>query len=132
MRYRNIIPLCFSAISLSIFAGTAVAESYPEFVEEDLIAVCRTSAENDRWGLHRSVEKFSTGTKIVGPTYKMLGERLVCNGMTLSAFTEHYGATDTLRVIDRYVIPGRIEIRDLNASRSVPKDISVSLTSPTK
>ncbi|NMH61250.1 DUF3718 domain-containing protein [Alteromonas ponticola] len=128
MRYRNILPVCFSAISLSMVASVAFAESYPASLEEDLVSVCRTSAENDRLGLRRSVAKFSINSKIVAPAYKMLGEGLICNGMTLSAFTEYYGATDTLRVLDRYVVPTSIEIRDLNASRTVPEDISVTFT----
>ncbi len=132
MNIRNILPLCFSAISLSVVSSAAIAESYPEFVEEDLISVCRHSAENDRMGLHRSVEKFAPASKIVGPTFRMLGEGLVCNGMSLSAFTEYYGAADTLRVLDRYIIPTRVEIRDLNVNRTVPAEISAVFVAPLK
>ncbi len=132
MNFRNILPLCLSAISLSMVSSIATAGGYPQSIEEDLVSVCRNSAANDRMGLHRSVEKFTTGTRYVGTAYKMLGEGLVCNGMTLSAFTEYHGAADTLRVLDRYIIPTSIEIRDLNVSRTVPEDISVAFAPPMK
>ena len=129
-RRSNVVSVGLCVLSLSAIAGTAMAEDYPKHFEQDLISVCKNAAENDRMNMHQAVQQITLGRKHTGPTYRMLGEGLRCNGMNLAAFADYYGATDTYQILKRYSIDTRIEIRDIKVSRLPPEHIKVSFVSP--
>lgn len=129
MNKSKVLPLSLTVLALTAGLNTALANSYPKEIEKDLISVCRHAAENDRGDLHRAVLKIVPSSKIAAPTYRMLGKGLVCNGMTVANFASYYGATDTLRILERYTDPLRpaIEIKDLETVRVVPTNIDAVL-----
>lgn len=129
MKTSNVISISLTVLSLSAVSGTAMAESYPKELENNLVSVCRNAAEDDRMGLRQAVRELTPSSRINTSTYKILANGLVCNGMQLAAFARYYGATDTYNVIKRYTYPNAIiEIKDMQISRVVPDEITVSLT----
>ncbi|WP_100655589.1 hypothetical protein [Alteromonas flava] len=114
-------------LSLSAVCNNTLASDYPLRLETDLVSVCRLAAENDRVGLHQAVQKITPGHRAMGPTYKMLGEGLLCNGKQVTTFARQFGATDTVKAFQRYnPATPVIEIRDLEVSQHIPSDIYVS------
>ncbi|WP_218355066.1 DUF3718 domain-containing protein [Alteromonas lipotrueiana] len=120
------IPFGLTFVAMSAGVSTALANSYPQEIEKDLISVCRHAAENNRGNLHHAVLQMAPGNRIAGPTYKMLGKGLMCNGMTVANFASYYGADETLRIFERYSDPltPTVEIKDLETVRVVPDDIN--------
>lgn len=129
MNISKVLPFSLTVLSLSAVCGTAMAEGYPKALEKDLISVCRNAAEDDRSGLRQAVRELTPSSRINTSTYRVLANGLVCNGMQLGAFARYYGAEDTYDVIKRYTYPHAvIEIKDVTAKRSVPVEITVSMT----
>lgn len=129
MNMRQVLPVSLTVLSLSAVCGTAMAEGYPKELEKDLISVCRNAAEDDRSGLRQAVRELTPSSRINTSTYKVLANGLVCNGMQLAAFARYYGASDTYTLLKKYTYPNAIiEIKDVTASRDVPVEISVSMT----
>ena len=129
MNMSKILPVSLTVLSLSAVCGTAMAEGYPKELEKDLISVCRNAAQDDRSGLRQAVRELTPSSKINTSTYRVLANGLVCNGMQLAAFARYYGASDTYMLLKKYTYPNAIiEIKDVTASRDVPVEISVSMT----
>ncbi|WP_164078286.1 DUF3718 domain-containing protein [Alteromonas facilis] len=114
-------------LSLSAVCNNTLANNYPVELENNLKSVCQHAAENNRLGLHQTIQQISPGHRVTGPTYRVLAEGLLCNGVQVANFARQYGATDTMKAFQRYT-PARqvIEIRDIEISKTLPSDIQVS------
>ncbi|GGW72626.1 DUF3718 domain-containing protein [Alteromonas halophila] len=79
-------------LAATLLSGNVMANSLPEDLENDLIAVCKAIKSDNRLAIHRAVAKSRL-------SYRALHDGLVCNGedmMTFAATSNAQASNDFL------------------------------------
>lgn len=108
-----------SVIASVIFAGfsvNAVAEStyIPSHVEEGLIKICKTAAQDKLSRMNDTIKEFNL-------RHKTVALNVVCNGKDIISFAEHYGANKTTARLSSSV--GTVEVTDIAAISQLNYDV---------
>jgi hypothetical protein len=90
------------------FSANTLAENYylPSHVEQGLIQVCKSAANDKLLKMNKSIKALNLKGKTVALN-------VICNGKDIISFAEHYGAKRTVARLNKKL--GSVEIIDLAA-----------------
>jgi len=110
------LPIYAGLLTLG-FATSAVAESsyLPHYVEQGLIKICKTAAQDKLLNMNKSIKELNLKHKVVALN-------VVCNGQDIISFADRYGAERTTARLNRSV--GTVEVTDIASIGNKKYDVT--------
>ena len=113
----GIVKLGMSAVLLSMtVAGTAMASEYTAADNSKESKLCVAAATNNKMQMHRKIADF-TPTIMTSKNYKLVANKLYCNGVNISEFAKLAGNFVVADKLASYR-DNFVEIRDLADRRN--------------